>query len=536
MSESGYRRSIVAISALFGTILLLWALLTPAFRAPDEPQHYNSIMRIAAGGGWPAPGTATISDATLLAMREAAFHTSLPKGSPPLEKDFTSRTPLDPGARSVVDQEGAVDRPGAGADQMTQHPPLYYAIGAGVVKLFGALDWRWDQQLLLLRLLSVFLAVLIVPLAGATARALTASNLTGVVAAAMVVGIGQLAFINSTVTNDVLVTVLGMTLTLLAVRALQRRHTPGLVLMAGVVLGLGLLTKGFFLAAIPMVALSFLIKSAPNPRFKSRLVASGSAMAVAFVVGGWWWLKNLVVYGTIQPAGQVVNYPIGDTTPTVGEFLAGAFSRLSESFFGNFAWLEVPLPGLLIWPLTIVVLGLIGCSFFLAGRNLAALLTLMTFPIGVGGVVLAGAFAAYHRTGQFPGLQGRYLFISLGAIAGACALALVAVTIRITPKLARYLPSGVLLISTALAAFSAFWFFRAAYQAWDRGLIDALVRWESWSAFSRVGLAIVVLLPVALSVVALWVTLRESREFEQEDEAPPGSTEPFGPVAQEALT
>ena len=314
-------------------------------------------------------------------------------------------------------------------------------------------------------------------------------------------------------------------LTLLAAVAFRKRcHTPVLVVpVAGLVLGLGLLTKGFFLAAIPMVALSFLVKSAPNPRFKSRLVASGSAMAVAFVVGGWWWLKNLVVYGTIQPAGQVVNYPIGDTTPTVGEFLAGAFSRLSESFFGNFAWLEVPLPGLLIWPLTIVVLGLIGCSFFLAGRNLAALLTLMTFPIGVGGVVLAGAFAAYHRTGQFPGLQGRYLFISLGAIAGACALALVAVTIRITPKLARYLPSGVLLISIALAAFSAFWFFRAAYQAWDRGLIDALVRWESWSAFSRVGLAIVVLLPVALSVVALWVTLRESREFEQEDEAPPGS-------------
>ena len=33
---------------------VVWAVLTPAFRAPDEPLHVNSVVRVAQGQGWPA--------------------------------------------------------------------------------------------------------------------------------------------------------------------------------------------------------------------------------------------------------------------------------------------------------------------------------------------------------------------------------------------------------------------------------------------------------------------------------------------------
>ncbi len=52
---TGYRAALAAITLLVVTVAACWAVLTPAFRAPDEPQHLNSVLRLAYGGGWPPP-------------------------------------------------------------------------------------------------------------------------------------------------------------------------------------------------------------------------------------------------------------------------------------------------------------------------------------------------------------------------------------------------------------------------------------------------------------------------------------------------
>ena len=136
-----------------GALLVLWAVLAPGFRAPDEPQHYNSVMRLATGGEWPSPGAARVSDATLIATREAgltrddtgiAVLTSsiLPRGT--LQGwgyNFVDIVPIEPGDRSVLDHTATLlSAVEPTYDQMTQHPPLYYALAAGVdveIKAFG---------------------------------------------------------------------------------------------------------------------------------------------------------------------------------------------------------------------------------------------------------------------------------------------------------------------------------------------------------------------------------------------------------------
>src|SRR3982750_777157 len=49
-----------AATVVFVATMVLWTIVTPAFRSPDEPQHVNSVLRLAEGGGWPAPGEAFV--------------------------------------------------------------------------------------------------------------------------------------------------------------------------------------------------------------------------------------------------------------------------------------------------------------------------------------------------------------------------------------------------------------------------------------------------------------------------------------------
>jgi len=56
-AEAAYRRALALVTALVTLVGGLWAVLTPAFRAPDEPQHVNSVLRLAYGGGWPVAST-----------------------------------------------------------------------------------------------------------------------------------------------------------------------------------------------------------------------------------------------------------------------------------------------------------------------------------------------------------------------------------------------------------------------------------------------------------------------------------------------
>ncbi len=62
-----------AATAVFLAVMVLWTVVTPAFRSPDEPQHVNSVLRLADGDGWPRPGTATVRPEVLRAKTLTGF-------------------------------------------------------------------------------------------------------------------------------------------------------------------------------------------------------------------------------------------------------------------------------------------------------------------------------------------------------------------------------------------------------------------------------------------------------------------------------
>jgi hypothetical protein len=145
-------------------------------------------------------------------------------------------------------------------------------------------------------------------------------------------------------------------------------------------------------------------------------------------------------------------------------------------------------------------------------------------------VVLAGAYLAYASTGAFPGLQGRYLFGTLGALLSAAALTATLVTRRALPGLVRRLPAVTLALALASGAYAALHVLRAVYQPWDETLRDALVRWDAWSLLTRPELAAVVLAPAVAGAVALVLLGRAGRTVDPAEvaclTAPPSGRPP----------
>src|SRR5215218_9635111 len=267
-------------TVLFVLLMVLWTIVTPGFRNPDEPQHVNSVLRVAEGGGWPRPSEAYMAPEVLRAKVLTGFSavdgqegpwaggTLLPGLRAGVTDEnlmyyalFSLQNPTPVDDRLPFDQlelDQGVDLSHHG-DQMTQHPPLYYAVNAGVVRAAGALDWRFDRTLALMRLVSVALVAPLPLLVAATARRFTPRRRIADVAAFLPLAVPQLAAQGASVSNDALVVLLGAVLTYLLARVLTGDRGWRTAGLAGTVLGLALFTKGTMLAAVLVAGLAVVV-------------------------------------------------------------------------------------------------------------------------------------------------------------------------------------------------------------------------------------------------------------------------------------
>jgi hypothetical protein len=153
-----------------------------------------------------------------------------------------------------------------------QQPPLYYWILSAPNRLWiGA---PISTRVYRLRILSVLIASLAIPFAYLAALELFSSPTLALSVCALIAAMPAFMIDIARIGNESLAVALGSWLILL----LLRRKAPAL----GVALGLGLLTKAYFLVFIPILILRRRIYS----------------LAVALAIGGWWYWRNFRLTGT----------------------------------------------------------------------------------------------------------------------------------------------------------------------------------------------------------------------------------------------
>ena len=466
--------AVTLMTLCFAVWQCLWAVLTPAFRGPDEVEHFNSVLRVATvqssdssdsrllSDSWPAPGTAMIDAQVLRAVHESGFmageddHYALATKTPlrgglgegeGFAPPYASVELMEPAQRLVISYGD--DGESAYVDQMTQHPPLFYFAAAKVLELSGALSWTWDGQLLVLRLFSILLTLPLLPALAYTARRVGLSYGGSLLASATLFAVPQLAFATGTLSNDSLAIGVGaLTIAVCAHVMFVRASWPAVVL-SGVLLGLGLWSKGTFIPMGLVVFLSFVLGRGSGSTQQS-LLKGVSAGGLGVLVGGAWWIRNLVVFHALQPAGK--EREVLGQGNDFAEYAHRSFSLFVDSSWGSFGWLE--------WSLHPYVIGTLAGVTALAlvvsvarGPDRLRRLTLLAFHLGVGLLLLVQAWTAYSEAGYVSGVQGRYLFpgiVGMLVVAGAAWIPGLERLAR-TPgwRILRFLPSaGIAVIAT----------------------------------------------------------------------------------------
>jgi hypothetical protein len=518
-TEGHYRVLLGLLTLLVAAWTVVWAVVTPAFRSPDEQNHVNSVLRIAHGGGWPPPGEARFSPVIEDAVEEAAYPADLPGRFGALREDvrqFVDVVPVPREERARADATTAVAPSGSDAtvDQMTQHPPAYYALGAAVLHLTGLAEARWDQVMLALRVLDAALLAASVPFAAAAVRRVTGSRSAALLAVPLPLLVPQVGHILGSTNNDALVVLVCAVVTYLGVRVVTGDLRWRTAAAIGVALGVGLLTKVMVAFAVPTVLVAYLL--AVGAPWQVRLTRAAAATGVALVAGGWWWVRNVLTLGVVQPAGLPRDVSRLAQVPD-DEVLPLSVSRVAQSFFGQLGWLEVRLDGTFVVLGSVVVVAASVLAVVLPGARRTAV-ALLVMPAGLAAGVIYNAVDFHAETGVLVALQGRYVFGGITALAAVVAVAVWHALGDSSRRVVVALPVATAL-ALAVAGTGLWWGFRMMYLGPGESHGQAVDRWLAWSPLEGWQVTAVLVAAAAVALVAVAGTVRWAVLVRREDDA-----------------
>ncbi len=505
--------------ALQGALMFMCTFLYPADYGYDEPQHVDMAYAYAQGHGLYGPGERR----TAVGIKQTERGPGYPPQRPFSDVDIVPR-----GERQSIDEMGG-DRPSLVGypNQMVQHPPLYYLLGAGVFRVPGVAQLPYDQQIAMLRVLSILMMMPLPLLAWAMTRTWAGDGPIALAAGAMPLTLPNLARSGATFNNDNLAILLTSLILLLVARVVAGDLSRRTGVLLGLLMTGALLTKAFALVLPPVVLLAYLVAWR---RFRRSLPWRPALLALLIggIPGGLWWLHNLVSYGAVQPFGygkenltKIVG-PIVPTTAGPQDFVTGFVERMSQRFYGGIGLPEGPaFPAMVayIWTGMLVLAVLVGFAFGFSDRLGRTAVLVILAPTALSLVILAREtyLVWAQHAGRFAGVQGRYMYPFFVPVAGLAVTGLAWVLRR---RLARVLPLAVLV--AALATQVVAW--RTLLLAWwvpvgaagDRaamfsGAWAGLVRWSPWpEAVTAIPFVLVILLSLTC-LLAAFLSVRSGR-------------------------
>jgi hypothetical protein len=252
----GGRRLAAWLYAIAALNFVCWSLITPAFQAPDEVDHFAYTQSLVERGEAPSrdPDSplARWSSAQTLLLEDMSFSTDHQVGGtrPP----WTDRQQDEYRAQVRNLHPSAAD--GGGNETAATYGPVYYAALAPAYLLASGSPL---DQLTLMRLLSALIGALVVVFAFLLTRELAPGRpWLAVLAALLVCYEPMYGFISGSVNNDVGVNAGAAALELLLIRMLRRGITPAWGALTGALLIALPLIKATSLSLYPIAAAVFL--------------------------------------------------------------------------------------------------------------------------------------------------------------------------------------------------------------------------------------------------------------------------------------
>jgi len=342
---------ILLISAILLIAVGFLAVLPP-FEGFDETAHYSSIQQIADTGTIPRYGQSFLS----LTVTDYGLHGPLPYSSlkPPFDRNngmtyavfFTS--PDHVAAYKNLYRNPFVPRsfkPSKKANWQSQHPPLYYLLMALLMK--ATVSWSFVTQLFALRLVSflfAFAGLMIGLYASVThsSPTLRRSMLLGFLLYPLIVPMFFAEF--ARLGNDSLCLLLFGMIWAVLLRWLEDEYDSKRSLLLGILLGLGLLTKAFFLPITFGIGLFMLFRiwreRSDHKMVASRLKHFVLMFAPPLLLGGSWYVHNLLLYGSFVGGSDFITLTRrgGLLANLKGELTLFAFVRGIAATLVTWSW------------------------------------------------------------------------------------------------------------------------------------------------------------------------------------------------------
>jgi hypothetical protein len=250
------RRLAAWLFAIAAVNACCWALITPAFQAPDEIDHFAYVQSLVERGRGPSHDPASPlqrwSSAEGQALQSTSFLTDHQLGE--------TKPPWLSVAQSEYRSELARSKPpannGGGYTTSAVHGPLYYlALSPAYLLTRHASIF---SQLTLMRIVSALLGALVVLFTFLLARELAPRRPWLAVLAALLVAYEPMyGFVSAIVNNDVGVNAAAAALELLLLRMLRRGITIPWGLLTGALLIALPIVKGTGLSLYPVAGLVF---------------------------------------------------------------------------------------------------------------------------------------------------------------------------------------------------------------------------------------------------------------------------------------
>lgn len=438
--------ALLLVTAIVG---VAWALVTPAFQAPDENSHFGYVQTLAER--FALPGRADRPPLSPEQVLAGSLSNSDQTAQQLHVRMEWSRAVYDRWRARAAALPHSARTAGGGANPASSNPPLYY--------LYEAIPYRLAEggdlftRLTIARLASVLWMLLTVVGVWLLAGEVFARDRLAQLAAAGTAGLlPMVGFVSASLNPDAMLYAEWSFALWLGVRLLRRGLTVGGAAALFAVVGAACVTKATSYALIPAALFVLVVawRRAGGVARVRPVVAAGAALVLTLGV----WFVIARVAG--RPAAAQVADATGSATFNLRELLSYVWQfylphlPFQTSFdaipgpnlpvydiwlttgWAAFGWLEVRFPGwvyIVLTAVTVAVAGVAVAGLWRARRRVD--LAVVAFLALVAVTLVAGLhWTEYHMliSGQGPFNNGRYLLPVVGL--GGLAVAQVVRTLR----------------------------------------------------------------------------------------------------------